>query len=249
VLAAQPMTFNELLDLLAIQVRQEPSSRRQRTKSVVLSACSPFVEVDYESNFVNPTLRLVHKTIGDFLTQDPTALDFVTQNCYKFFVDQKAGNAELGKRCLTYLSYKRYADATSFDTSLDNEITLEHGFLKYAAVFWHRHLQHAGGSDELFEHVRDFLKSSNPWTSIRVQSRYAPHMFARLSYNSKSDVYRMHAPNKPYHGAASDEEYYAVALPSWIDEYGNQGDDLVWGYHMFVREWAEVLVGHPELIC
>lgn len=80
------MTFNELLDLLSVDVKSGPSSGRRRKQATVLSACSPFVEVDYESDFVNPTLRLAHKSFGDLLTQDPATLDFVTKDCYKFFV-------------------------------------------------------------------------------------------------------------------------------------------------------------------
>ena len=239
------MTFNELLDLLAVKIGEEPSSRRRRTKSVVLSACSPFVEVDYEADFVNPTLRLAHKTIGDFLSQDPTTLDFVTEDCYKFFVNYKNGNADLGRRCLTYLSYKRYADFGSLDTA---DCSPDHGFLKYAAIFWHQHFKRAGGDHELFDVVRGFLKSPNMWTCIRVQSKYAPHLFAKLSYNSKLDSYRMHKPSSAFTQGSSSETYYADALPPWIADYDNHGDHLIWGYHMFVKEWAEALVGHPDKI-
>ena len=242
ILAAQPMTFNELLDLLAIKIDEEPSNRRRRTKSVVISACSPFVEVDYDSDFVNPTLRLVHKSIGDFLIQDPTKIDYVTKDCYKFFVSHKEGNANLGRYCLTYLSYHRYSDCPALD--LESADSSEHGFLKYASVFWHRHLQHAGGNQDLFARVRNFLKSPNFWTCVRVQSKYAPHMFARLSYNSKSDFYRMHLPGSKK--SQGDQDYFADALPPWLGEYDSKGDFLVWGYHMFVREWAEVLVRHPN---
>jgi hypothetical protein len=243
ILAAQPMTFNELIDLLSVKVGEEPSSRRRRTRSVVLSACSPFVEVDYDSDFVNPTLRLVHKSIGDFLTQDPANLDFVTRNCYKFFVKYKEGNAEIGKRCLTYLSYRRYEN--SVNLGLDNDSS-EHGLLKYASIFWHTHFQRAGPNKELFERMRDFMRSSNVWNCVRVQSKFAPHMFAKLSYISGTDTYRMglHSARK----SRGEEEFFADALPGWTGEYDDEGDALVWGYHMFVRDWGEVLLRNPDNI-
>jgi hypothetical protein len=244
-LAEQPMTFNELLDLLSVKIGEEPSPRRRRSKSVVLSACSPFVEVDYDSDFINPTIRLVHKSIGDFLRQDPASIDFVTKDCYEFFVNRKSGSAEIGRRCLTYLSYRRYSEPISLDLERGTSPT-DHGLLKYAAIFWYKHLQNSGGSKELFESVRDFLKSPNIWTCIRIQSNYAPHMFAKLSYNSKRYIYKMLLPGSKY--SEGEDDYYADALPPWLGEYDSEGDVLVWGYHMFVREWAEVLVRYPDKI-
>ena len=244
ILAAQPMTFSELLDFLSIKIGEEPSSRRRRTRSVVLSACSPFVEVDYDSDLVNPTVRLAHKSIGDLLAQDPTKLDFVAKDCYKFFVNHRQGGKDIGRRCLTYLSYKRYSGSDF----VDPEDSTTNGLLKYASVFWYKHLQDAGPSRELFEQMRDFLKSPNFWTCIRVQSKYAPHAFAKLSYNSKTDFYKMHISNGRTAAVDSAEEFYADALPPWIGEYDNQGDNLVWAYHMFVREWGAILVRKPDEI-
>lgn len=241
ILACQPMTFNELVDLLSVKIGEEPSSRRRRTRSVILSACSPFVEIDYDKDFVNPTLRLVHKSVGDFLTQDPTTTSFVTEDCYKFFVKWPQGNADIGLRCLSYLSYKRYADFG--DPSLAD--SAEHGLLKYASIFWYKHIEFGGQNRELFEAVRDFLKSPNFWTCIRVQAKYAPHTFAKLSYDAGTNYYKMASPNST---STPDKEYYADALPMWLGEYDNEGDDLIWSFHMFVREWGEVLVKHPGQI-
>jgi hypothetical protein len=197
--------------------------------------------VDYATDFVNPTLRLVHKSFGELLTQDPETLDFVTRDCYKFFVKFKDGNSEIGKRCLTYLTYRRYSHFV--DLSLANDSS-EHGLLKYASIFWHTHLQRAGASQELFERVRDFLESPNIWTCVRVQSKCAPHMFAKLTYDSRTDSYRMALNSNAK--ATAGEEFFAHTLPEWIPEFGDQGDRLVRSYHMFVCEWGEVLVRHPD---
>jgi hypothetical protein len=234
------MTFNELIDLLSVKIGEEPSSRRRRTRSVIVSACSPFIEVDYDKDFVNPTLRLVHKSVGDLLTQDPTAIKFVTEDCYKFFVKFEEGNADLGRRCISYLSYKRYAD---FDP-LGQIDSAEHGLLKYASIFYYKHIESGGKSKELFELMRNFMKSPNFWTCIRVQAKYAPHTFARLSYDG-SNHWKMASLNK---SVAPNQEYYADALPSWLQDYDNEGDSLVWSYHMFVREWGDVLVRYPNQI-
>jgi hypothetical protein len=43
-------------------------------------------------------------------------------------------------------------------------------------------------------------------------------------------------------------EFFANALPEWIGKYDDQGDTLVWGYHMFVRDWGEVLMRNPDKI-
>lgn len=239
------MTFNELLDLLSIKIGQEPSDSRRRTQSVVLSACSPFVEVDRDSDFVNPTLRVAHKSIRDLLIQEPETLEYISPDCYKFFVKFREGNFEIGRRCMAYLSYNRYSDFEKLD--LKDE-SADHGLLKYAAVFWHKHLYDAGGDHELFEEIRDFMRSPNFWTCIRVQSMCAPHMFAKLCHNTKTGSYRMQLPGSTSDKLDPANDYYAFALPGWIGDYNNHGDHLVWGYHMFVREWCEVLMKHPDMI-
>ena len=43
-------------------------------------------------------------------------------------------------------------------------------------------------------------------------------------------------------------EFFANALLEWIGEYDDQGDALVWGYHIFVRDWGEVLMRNPDKI-
>lgn len=248
-LATQPMTFNELVDLLSIEIDQEPSPARQRKKTIILSACTPFVELDDGDDYLNPTVRMAHKTVGEFLIQDPATLDFVDQDCHKFFVKVEEGNLELGKKCLTYLSYKRYSSPEDLSILGDfRKVTEQHPFLIYAALFWYQHLDRHGGSKELYERVRSFLRTPNFWTCIRVQSKYAPHLFARLSYDCKNDSYKMHSPDTPYQEDDPNHDYYADALPTWIDNYEDIADNLVWGYHMFVREWAEIIIQRPEYI-
>jgi len=248
-LATQPMTFNELVDLLSIEIDQEPSPARQRKKAIILSACTPFVELDDGDDYFNPTVRMAHKTVGEFLIKDPATLDFVDQDCHKFFVKVEEGNLELGKKCLTYLSYKRYSNPEELSIHGDfQKGTEQYPFLIYAALFWYQHLDRHGGNKEIYERVRDFLRTPNFWTCIRVQSKYAPHLFARLSYDCKNETYKMHSPDTPYHEDDPNHDYYADALPTWIDEYEDMADNLVWGYHMFVREWAEVLIRSPEFI-
>jgi hypothetical protein len=243
------MTFNELVDLLSIEIDQEPSPARQRKKTIILSACTPFVELDDGDDYLNPTVRMAHKTVREFLIKDPATLDFVDQDCHKFFVKVEEGNLELGKKCLTYLSYKRYSSPEDLSILGDfRKVTEQHPFLIYAALFWYQHLDRHGGSKELYERVRDFLQTPNFWTCIRVQSKYAPHLFARLSYDCKNDSYKMHSPDTPYQDDDPNHDYYADALPTWIDEYEDMADNLVWGYHMFVREWAEILIRRPESI-
>ncbi|PVH81019.1 hypothetical protein DL98DRAFT_654227 [Cadophora sp. DSE1049] len=247
ILAVQPMTFNELAELLSIKIGHEPSDRRRRTRVVILSACSPFVEADYEADFANPTIRLVHKSIGDFLTQDPTTIDFVTESCYRFFINYQEGHTELGRRCLTYLNYECYEE---FDVAeLEDNDSVDHGFLKYASIFWHHHVQEAGPSEYFYDEIRELLRSPNMWTCVRVQSKFAPHMFAKLvAYQGKENSYDMSIPNNNPGLASTAEEFYAHALPQWLSTYDDQDHHLNWGYHMFVREWGEVLLRYPDKI-
>lgn len=245
ILAVQPMTFNELTEFLSIKIGHEPSERRRRTRAVILSACSPFVEADYEADFANPAIRLVHKSIGDFLTQDPTTIDFVTESCYRFFIKYQEGQTEISRRCLTYLNYEVYDD---FNVAELDEDSVDHGFLKYASIFWHQHVQEAGPSEYFYDEIKELLRSPNMWTCVRIQSKFAPHMFAKLvAYQGKENSYDMSISGNTS-GLDTAEEFYAHALPQWLSTHDDQGHHLNWGYHMFVREWGEVLLRYPDKI-
>lgn len=140
---------------------------------------------------------------------------------------------------MSYLSCSDCAEISHLDL---DKVNPEHGLLKYAAIFWYQHLAAAEPSEELFGLVRDFLKSPNSWSCVRVQGQCAPHIFAKLSYHSRGDGFLMHAPGR---SIKVEDEYYSDALPPWVGRYDIHADDIVWGYHMFVREWGQVIVDYP----
>ena len=99
------MTVDEVIDILAVELGQDHSAGRMRTKETLLKLCTPFVVSNTQDGTSDPTIRLQHKSLRDFIVQDPRSIDFVTEDCYDFFINARLAHAEIGKRCITYLSY------------------------------------------------------------------------------------------------------------------------------------------------
>ena len=237
-LSAQPLTFNELCDALAVREKAHDFSPRRIPKEDLIEAlCRPLIVLDRVNDYLNPTLRLAHKTVRDFFIQDPDNLG-TNQDCKQFLVNDTSDRLELGKACLTYLSYSRYEKPIDLDHFASLK---DHAFLVYAALFWHVHLENIHHTEELFDIVDKFMRSPNYWTCMQVQSKFAPYSFACLT-GAGSSEYKMQNPSV----FPADEEFYAEPLPGWLDEYGKRGHLLVHDNQRQVKEWRHVLSRHPE---
>lgn len=249
-MAPQPMAFDELSEALSVELDMlEPDKGRVPRAAAIEKLCCPLIILDRTESDINPTLRLAHKTIGEFLVQDPE-LDNIPKECRKFFVNLHNAHLDIGRICLTYLSYTRYANPIDLETELEYTHLRKHAFLRYAAIFWHRHLSNVEGTQALFDKVSSFLRSNNFWACMRVQSMYAPYIFARLTSEEDGAWFRMNGPNDIYH--QDSEDFYSDALPGWLTDFGDEGKFLVRAYQLFVMEWGTFLVRHPgkvELCC
>jgi hypothetical protein len=125
----------------------------------------------------DPLLKIAHKSIQEFFLQDPDSLD-IPEHLRQYFVSTQDANLELGQACLGYLGFKRYHQPQNISTILENE---SHAFLRHAATFWYWYLSHAEPSKKLFDEVEEFVRGQAFWTCVAVQSRSAPHLFARYS--------------------------------------------------------------------
>ena len=238
----QPLTFNELAEALAVQPESfDLSPGRIPRRDVIDALCRPLLDFDRSHDYLNPTLRFTHKTVRDFLWQDPKTLE-IHEDCWKFFVKPSRDQEEFGKVCLTYLSYKRYRSPFEINTALAVKPLTNHAFLIYAALFWYRHLDLSPDSSELFKAVSGFLRSSNYWTCMHVQSKYAPFSFG--SYTERRQGFTI---NNPDCFARHGNTYIADPLPHWL-EHCDEGGRLVKGYQSFVKEWGRVLVKHPDQV-
>lgn len=241
--AVQPLHLSELSHALAAAAGvTDFSSKRVPRLQLIEELCSNFVVFDRTSkgSESDPLLKIAHKSIQDFFRQDPDSLD-APESLRQYFVSAPVANLELGLSSLTYLSFARYHQPRDVSTIVENG---DHAFLRHAATFWHWYLTHAEHSEELFNKVENFIRSQAFWTCIAVQSRIAPHLFAR--YNRVADgCYRLEGTG-PQQAGEDENVNYAVPLPGWLDEYEPSGPQIVQAFHSFVKEWHPVLISHPS---
>jgi len=241
--AVQPLHLSELSHALATATGlTDYCSKRVPRLQLIEELCSNLIVFDRTSKGSknDPLLKIAHKSIQEFFLQDPDSLD-IPEHLRQYFVSTAVANLELGRACLGYLCFRRYHQPQDVSTIIKNE---SHAFLRHAATFWYWYLSHAERSQKLFDEVEEFVRSQAFWTCIAVQSRCAPHLFAR--YHRLADgCYRLEGT-----GLQRDEEKdnvsYAVPLPQWLDEYVPSGQQIVQALHSFVKEWHPVLNSHQS---
>ncbi|CAI7657657.1 unnamed protein product [Penicillium glandicola] len=253
----QPITWNELCNALAIRTGAKDHLKgNEPREQQIHSLCGSWLLLDSSSNDDknNQKIRLGHKTIHDFLTQDSQDL-LIDQSIremeqdnlariQKFFVHSHDAFRQVGRDCLTFLHYKRYESFATAGTILEDENNREHSFLKYAAAFWFIHLiDERTHSKEDFEKVRQFLESTNLWTCIAVQSRIVPYLFGHYSQRG-AGTYQMALRQTDW----AKEDSFGVPLPTWLGHYPPHGPALDLDFCAFINDWHEVLASRPDTL-
>jgi hypothetical protein len=146
----------------------------------------------------------------------------------------------MSKICMAYLSDERYRSPKAVDPESDAFVD-DHCFMRYAALFWHRHFAYAGYSDHLFDMVDSFLKSPNFWSCIRVQAVVAPYLFGRL-VGDNGMCFAMIDPNFV---DSNDTDFFASPLPDWLED-SERGSLLLQAYLALIREWNPILLQQPQ---
>lgn len=202
-----------------------------------------------EQNKTNPKVKLFHKTIQDFLLQDPRDLpidksfshveEFRLKEMKKFFIQPSEGSVKFGLTCMTLLQYRRYKSFSAAKTILDDNST-ENAFLKYAAAFWFLHFMDTEHhSEEVFEEVRAFMESPSFWTCVALQSYVVPYNFGRYA-RTGTKKYQMGVRRADW----SKADCFAVPLPNWLGQYP-YGKLLDQDFCSFVSDWHEALASRP----
>lgn len=249
VVAKQPLHLSELSNALGIRENSEDySPKRIRKAALIESLCSHLVIFDrtVKGRENDPLLKFAHKSVKDFFLEDPLVLN-VTKSLHPFFVNLEAGNLEIGRACVTYLSYDRYQNPqVHHNVFFDNDPDGEHAFLKYAATFWFWHLINTDHSRSLFDFVEKFIRSPAFWTCIAVQCKIAPHLFAPLM-EAKHGHYHL---GQGYSGGCNSNEAvsFSFPLPDWLEEYSPSGPIIVQEFLAFIKEWHPVLTSCPQAI-
>ncbi|KAK1996296.1 hypothetical protein LX36DRAFT_750538 [Colletotrichum falcatum] len=234
VTSEQSLTFDEVIGALSVDHDAGDYDERKRVedgRELIKELCGPLVELD-------PVVRFCHKSVSDYLQQDPTEEGTeLIKPIHKFFVhDSRKASRDLGMGCLAYLMYKPYHRFQPLDSLLDEECQ-ENSFLRYAAIFWFQHLLDIDPTPDVRERVETFLRSKAFWTCLSVQSKVAPFLFGFYSHR-KAGSFSMGSRGHEYFG----DDSFGVPLPNWLD---GQFQHLDQSFCCFVRDWREVLATCP----
>lgn len=182
--AVKTITWNELCNALAIQRGLPDHSKgREPHEDTIHTLLGSLLIFDRSSlgHGNNPRVKLCHKTIYNFLLQDPEHLLADRSLCdldqgdldriKYFFVNEQDAFVQIGRDCLTLLRYRHYESFANAKAIMNDEDDRENGFLKYAAAFWFVHcIDPNHHSQEDFEDIQRFLQSPNFWACVAVQA-------------------------------------------------------------------------------
>lgn len=245
VAAAQSVSLNELLDFLAItKGAKDFDQRRIPFIEAIRNLCSPFIVFDKPGQgdaVDNPLLKLCHKTVEDFFRQNSDDLEVTSTKLQRYFVKGEEADRNIGLDCLIYLQYERYQKPDvvhNLDAILRKPVPREHAFLAYAATFWAQHLERVSPTPEVYQAVREFLRSPAFWTCLGVQTRIGRYLFGRYIGCKSSSQYQMGIRGSRTRG----DDSFGLPLPRWLDRYSHEGLMLDRSMCYFVDEWREVLM-------
>ncbi|KAM3075813.1 hypothetical protein ACMFMG_007940 [Clarireedia jacksonii] len=241
--AEQSISFQELIDAASIELgANDYDDSRLPQKDLIEKLCGPMLTVERRGKVPqdNPTIKFYHKTVKDFLLQNPDALDSISPGARKYFVTSESAHREMGLLCLTYLKYDRYTKCQDIKGLLDKNAK-EHAFLRYAATFWCQHLCEVKHTPDLTEQVTGFLKSKAFWTCLGVQSHVARYLFGSFT-GTKSGYYRMDFKRIKGNGS----HHFGIPLPDWLSGVSTECRLMDQSLCCFANEWSEVITNHSE---
>ncbi|KAF3025055.1 hypothetical protein E8E14_014449 [Neopestalotiopsis sp. 37M] len=216
VAAKQSVTFGELMDALSVKMESPDNQRsRLRRPDEIRNLCGPLITLEGrdEDPIETHIVKFYHKTIEDFLLQDPNMLKLESIDSRRYFVTENDAHREMGMLCLTYLMDQQYSECQDLEALVKSvDKGKDQAFLRYAATFWCQHLNEAKPTPIVVEQVTQFLKSKAFWTCIGVQSHTAPHLFGTY-IALKSGSYGM--SSKAYKWNSGDA--FGLPLPEWLD--------------------------------
>lgn len=239
VVAEQPFRLSMLVDALGARKGVEDySSSRISSPALIEDVCEPLIVFERTSsgNTNDPFVKLAHKSVQDFLLQDPKSFDTGVE-LHKYFIDMEAAHLEVGEICLTYLKYARYNTAVDVPSLLVDDSRTEHAFLSYAAACWFKHLMYLQKpADHVVPDIEHLLKTQAFWTCLAMQSKVASHL---LGYKTKVTM----------DGEQKIEElHFGVPLPFWLEKTGDSGARMAKEFTALVKQWHLVFFSFPTAV-
>lgn len=180
------------------------------------------------------TCRLIHSTLKDYLLEHRRIL-------FQGDLDQ-AQDVRICPEipvtaCLDYLHQSRFADLLRKKDGEWADSTgipvLDSRFLIYAAKYWDKHLdgvEDPARQDELVTAVAAFVKSTNFWTVMQVQTVWVQAQFSKFYTNGGGE----------HDGEELSPTYLRRMFPSWFMA-SEEGFKIWIQYRSFLRQWRYFL--------
>lgn len=169
----RPMTLQELAFAIAIDPEDKQLDKNKVffRDDLLLDICGSLVKVR-ETRQWKKVVEFSHFSVLEYLTTKlPSGLS------HEFFIDQKAGHAEIMKCCLAYISFpqlmRRYHNIdhnrpqqVEFylhdEELLTRERCVEHefNFMKYASQYWYFHAKEVEHDSTARQAIRDFIENA-----------------------------------------------------------------------------------------
>ena len=236
----QPLSVGEVREAIASRLDcKDYATDRMPSAQMIEKLCYPLIEFKYPSDKSDePILQPYHAAVKEFFRQDPKT-NGIENDLHFFFVNAELANRDIGTRCLSYLLYRRYRKDISMEELLCNNAVCQHAFLKYAAVYWFRHLTFGHHDQQLFDNAEKFIRSPNFWTCVQVQQALAPHLFAKLVKRGSNSY--MICDSHSSSGRNDHEALFSTPIPGWIHTYGDRGAQIAQQLLSWVKEWHHIL--------
>ncbi|KAI0379653.1 hypothetical protein F5Y04DRAFT_282741 [Hypomontagnella monticulosa] len=240
--AAQSVSLRELVDALSIEpgARDYDKNNRVLDDELIGRLCGPILAFERKSSSLDPKVKFYHKTVKDFLLQNPDTIKNIGEPIRKYFITTRDADRELGLQCVTYLKYDRYTEYIDIPLLLA-DTPKEHAFLRYAAAFWWKHLEEVVPTPDMIAQVAEFLKSRAFWNCLCVQSRIAPYLFGRYTH-TKTNKFVMGFRGAQWNG----EDSFGIPLPTWFSGQSSECMMLDQTLCHFAEEWREVIITCPD---
>ncbi|MCJ1423797.1 hypothetical protein MMC29_001682 [Sticta canariensis] len=190
--AARPLTVQELIDGMAVEIEDPPRlnfKRRLQDFEDLCAICPALIDIDvtgtnYEKHLTS-TVRIAHFSVQEYLESERIR----DQKAAIFGLSSSTAHAEIAQICLVYLLEHGFSSS-----ELDKKVLEDYPLAHFAAVHWIHHYKNAMKPivrlDEfilrLFQHQDSFVN----WIKLHDADQNWPHIdFSRSFHTIAAPVY------------------------------------------------------------
>ncbi|KAL9100680.1 MAG: hypothetical protein Q9163_003967 [Psora crenata] len=176
--ASRPLTVQELIDGVAVEIKDSPGLNRKRRlqdSNSIREVCGGFIgngpgtdhmNETYHKEELTRTVRIAHFSVQEYLESERIR----HSKAAVFSLASVTAHAEIAQVCLNYLLEHDLSSST-----LDYSLLEEFPLAQFAAMYWHHHYQNtanpAPGLDDLVSRLFQRQDSFTTWVKLHDVDR------------------------------------------------------------------------------